>query len=121
MEATSEIGKHGGGFVVGMGGSVEDASGDTGVFDGFHGFRKSRTGTGGRRELGLGAGGKDQEQQYVGDRKTHSQKWLCHCWGAVHGGDGLSRIENFHWAASEGGAANRHSFRRLYCPSTTTR
>src|ERR1700693_5703727 len=62
MEAAGEISEYSKGFVVGMGSDVKDARGYAGVFDGFHGFRKSRTGAGSRRELGFGAGSKDQQQ-----------------------------------------------------------
>src|SRR4029077_16711201 len=60
MEAAGEISEYSKGFVVGMGRDVKDARGYACVFDGFHGFRKSRTGAGGRGELGFGAEGKNQ-------------------------------------------------------------
>src|SRR4029077_9367150 len=63
VEAAGEIGKHGAGFVVGMGSDVKDPRGYTGVFDGFHCFWKSRARARGWRELGFGSGDKDQKQQ----------------------------------------------------------
>ena len=42
MEAASEIGKDGGGLVIGMSGDVENARGDASGVDGFDGFGADR-------------------------------------------------------------------------------
>src|SRR6202030_3694763 len=108
METSREIGKHGGRFIVGVRSDVEDASGHSGAFDRFHGFRKTRTGARGRRKLGSDAGGEDQKNERAERGLAHSQKWLCH-------------IANFHWAPSAGGAANGHSLRSRDCTRKTAR
>ncbi len=61
MEAAREIGKHGGGFIVGVRSDVEDARSHAGVLDGLHCFRKAWTGARRRRKLGSDAGGEDQK------------------------------------------------------------
>src|ERR1700719_1549374 len=51
MESPREIREHGCGFVIGMGGDVQDARGDAGIFDRFHGFWQTGASAWGWREL----------------------------------------------------------------------
>ena len=44
MQAAREVGEHGGGFVVGVRGDVQDAGGDTRTVNGFDGFVEARAG-----------------------------------------------------------------------------
>src|ERR1700730_18308727 len=44
MQAASEVGQNGGGFVVGVRGDVQDAGGDTRTVNGFDGFVEARAG-----------------------------------------------------------------------------
>jgi hypothetical protein len=71
VEAASEICEDGGGFVVRVGGYVEDAGGNAGAVDGFDSFGKAPAGAGRGRKLGGSRMSGDQvneEGQNWGDR-----------------------------------------------------
>jgi hypothetical protein len=63
METASEIAKYGGGFVVRVGGDVEDASGHTSVLNGFHSFGQTGACARRGRKLRLDRRHEDQDER----------------------------------------------------------
>src|ERR1700686_4086872 len=97
-----------------MSGDVQNARGDSGIFNGLHGLRESGASAGCGRELGSRRRNEDQKRKQAGDREEHTQNWLCHV-------STLDPAKQPHCAASVGDTPNGHSLRKRDCTRKTAR